>query len=223
MDDNELKNIWKMYDQKLEEARVLNLQSWALNIRCFEALQQQKMKSKLTRLALFKIVMLVLGLPWTFFLGFLFVNSLAWPKIFFAFSTGTLFFIYLFVIFEYIRHLVLINQISNSESIVRTQSKLAELQGATLRIGRILFLQTPLYSMFFYTPAWAASGDPGFWLVAVPITLLFTAGSIWLYRNISYKNAGKKWFRLLFNSPDWNYIVQSIGFIKEIEAFKQNI
>ena len=223
MDDNDLKNIWKMYEQKLEEARVLNLQSWALNIRCFETLQQQKMKSKLTRLALFKIMMLVLGVPWTFFLGFLFVNSLSWPKIFFALSTGAVFFIYLYVIFEYIRHLVLINQISNSESIVQTQLKLAELKSATLRITRILFLQAPFYTTFFYTPKWAAAGDPGFWFIGVPVTLLFTAAAIWLYRNIAYKNAGKKWFRILFNSPEWSYVVQSMGFIQEIEAFKQNV
>ena len=39
MQNIELDNIWKQYDQKLEEARLLNLQSWALTLQNFEMQQ----------------------------------------------------------------------------------------------------------------------------------------------------------------------------------------
>jgi len=223
MEDIELKNIWKEYDRRLEEARVLNLQSWALNMQCFETLQRQKMKSKLGRLALVKIIMIVLGLIWVLFVGFLIVHSLEWSKIFFVLSATAIFAITLYAVIVYIRHLVLIHEINNSESIVDTQLTLARLQSSTIHIARILFLQAPFYTTFYYTPAWIASGDKGFWLVTLPVSLLFAVASLWLYRNISWKNAHKKWFKVLFNSPEWNYVVQSVGFIKEIEDFKQNI
>jgi hypothetical protein len=47
--------------------------------------------------------------------------------------------------------------------------------------------------------------------------------SVWLYRNIRYENVNKKWFRLLFRGPEWSYVIQSMGFIREIETFKNNI
>jgi hypothetical protein len=225
MDDNELKNIWKDYDRRLEEARVLNLQSWALNLQCFEALQRRKMQSKLGRLALFKIMVIVLGLPWTALLSYLFMHSLSWPRLFFSIpvSAGALFIFNLYAIAAYIQQLVLIRRINNSESIVDTQLRLAGLQSATLRVLRILFLQMPFYTTFLYSAAWIKGWSAWFWLSSVPVTGLFVLLALWLYRNIRYENAGRKWFRFLFNGPEWNYVVQSVTFIKEIEEFKQNI
>ena len=223
MDDNELKSIWKDYDRRLEEARVLNLQSWALNLQCFETLQRQKITSKLGKLAVIKVVIAAVGIIWVLFLGFLVLHSLQWPKIFFTASVGILFLFNVYAVVEYIRHLVLIRQINNSETIVHTQLKLAELQSATLRVTRILFLQIPFYTTFYYSPQWIMSGDPGFWLITLPVTGLLTLAAIWLYRNISYRNADKKWFKMLFAGPEWNYVLQSAGFIKEIEEFKRNI
>ena len=68
MEDQELKSIWAAYDKKLEEARILNLQSWVLNLRCFEELQTHKVKSKLRALAGFKWVVIILGIAYVLFL-----------------------------------------------------------------------------------------------------------------------------------------------------------
>jgi len=225
MEDIELKNIWKEYDRRLEEARVLNLQSWALNLQCFELLQRQKMKSKLGGLARFKIAVIVVGLPWTLLTGYLFVRSLSGGLMVcsLAISAGAIFIFNLYAIAAYIRHLVLIRQINNSQSIVDTQLRLAGLQSDILQTVRILFLQAPFYTTFLYSMGWMQGWGPWFWWNSVPVTLLFVFGSVWLYRNITVENAGKKWFRILFNGPEWNYTVQAAGFIKEIEAFRQNI
>ena len=42
MDDLELNTLWKEYDRKLEESRVLNLQTWAVNRQTFEWLQAHR-------------------------------------------------------------------------------------------------------------------------------------------------------------------------------------
>ena len=62
MQNIELDNIWKQYDQKLEEARLLNLQSWALNLQNFEMQQKQKVKSKLNKLIWQKCFLIFVGI-----------------------------------------------------------------------------------------------------------------------------------------------------------------
>jgi hypothetical protein len=60
-----------------------------------------------------------------------------------------------------------------------------------------------------------------FFLITLPVSLLFLFLSIWLFRNINYKNMEKKWFRVLFGSSEWTSVVQAIKFMNEIEEFKK--
>lgn len=218
----ELQNIWKAYDQKLEEARVLNLQSWVLNFKSFEALQTQKAKSKLNALGRFKTWVIVAGILWVAFLGFLIYHSLTFSKIFFVLSAGIIAFTTLIAVIVYIQHVIWIRQIDNSETVVEVQQKAAQLQASTLQVVRILFLQMPFYTTWWFTPQMITGGDLKFWLLTIPITLLFTFLSIWLYRNINYKNAEKKWFKILFNSPEWTSVAKAIQFVREIEDYKND-
>ena len=119
----------------------------------------------------------------------------------------------------YIRQIVLINQINLSESIVDVQEELAVLKASTINIARILWLQLPFYTTFYWSSEWIHR-DLNFWFAAFPVTLLFTALAIWLYRNISYKNAEKKWFRILLGNTEWGSVIRAIKYQKEIEEFK---
>ncbi|MEJ0102393.1 MAG: hypothetical protein WDO19_07515 [Bacteroidota bacterium] len=221
MEDIELKKLWQSYDQKLEEAKVLNLQSWALNLHSFEIMQTHKAKSKLKSLQTLKLIIVFLGVVWAAFLIFLVLNSLTYQKIFFAISAGMIALFNILAIILYTRHIVLLRQINNSGNIVDTQKKLAILQTSTLNTGRVLWLQLPFYTSFFFSPAFFH--DIKAWLIAIPITVLFTLLAIWLFRNINYRNSEKKWFRILFGSPEWTSVNKAIGFIKEIEDFRKNI
>jgi hypothetical protein len=60
------------------------------------------------------------------------------------------------------------------------------------------------------------------WLVQLAITGLFTFFTVWLYKNIHIKNAHKKWFRVLFNSISWTYVIQAMDFMEEIDTFKKD-
>ena len=221
MEDLELKNLWASYERQLEQSKLLNLQSWVLNIETKESIQLMKAKSKLNRLARFKSWVAALGIVWILFLLFLIVNSLSYQKIFFVMSASLILLFNVIAVVVYIRHIILIREIDNAESVVEAQEKTSKLQASTLQIGRILFLQAPFYTTWFYSPAWIAQSDPGFWFVTLPISLFFVFISVWLYRNINYKNVNKKWFRILFNSPEWHGPVKAMLFLKEIEEFKK--
>lgn len=220
MEDAELKKMWEEYDKRIGEARILNLQSWVLNLQSFEYLQTTKAKSKLNALGRLKIRAIALGFVWVFVLLFLVVHTLHFKYIFFAVSVGMIALITLIGIIGYIRHVVLIREIDNSDSVTEVQKKIAQLQSSTLRVVRIMFLQTPFYFSFFFTPDQVLH-DPKFRMISFPIFLASTLLTIWLYRNISYKNERKKWFRVFFSSSEWTSVIKAMKFMDEIEAFKK--
>lgn len=221
MDDAQLKDIWQSYERQIEASRVLNMQSWVLNMQCFEELQRQKANCKLNRLITIKMIAVVLGIIWVLFLGFLWIHALTFSRIFFAVSVGMIILCTSIAIVVYVSHIILIRQINNSESIIDTQEKLARLQLSTINVTRILFLQAPFYCTWFITPEWIRNDWQSVAFITLPITLLFTFFSIWLFRNIKYENRNKKWFKILFNSPEWNYVLKAQEFIEDIEEFRR--
>ncbi len=221
MEDNELKNMWKEYDRKIEESKILNLQSWVLNLQAFEYIKTEKAKSKLNALSRQKKWMIALGFVWLFFLIFLIVNSLEFSKAFFIISVGCIALFTLIAIVTYIRHVILIDEIDNSESLVETQEKAAKLQSSTLQTGRILFLQTPFYSTFFWSQQMITDAPLAFWTISFPIAIFFVWLSVWLYRNISFKNVNKKWFKILFSSSEWTSVTKALQYLEEINEFKK--
>lgn len=223
MNESELKDLLESYNQKVEEARLLNLQSWVLNLQCFETLQFQKAKSRLKSLMTFKIVMVFLGVLWIMFLGYLLYHSLEWSKIFFVISVGAIIVFNMVAIIVYIQHTVLIRRVNNSENVMDTQKKIARMQMSTLRITRILFLQAPFYCTFWWSMSMISEAPLSFWLISFPICLLFAFASLWLYRNISLKNANKKWFKILFNSSEWTNLIEAESYLNEIENYKRNV
>jgi len=116
--------------------------------------------------------------------------------------------------------MALIRQIDYTDNIVETQEKLAALQASTLRTTRIMFLQTPFFSTWFWNERFIAGSGLAFWAIAVPIVLLLALGALWFYRNITLANANKKWFRRLFNGIEWSPILRAMEYLKEIEDFR---
>ncbi len=222
MEDLQLQNMWTEYNRSLEESKLLNLQSWALNLKSFETIQMHKAKSKLNRLATFKIWVIALGVAWVLFLCFLIFNTITWRGIIFNISAGAIAVITAIAIIVYIKHVVLIRQIDDSESVIETQQKLATLQSSTIRIAGILWLQMPFYATFFLTPVMLYQAA-AFWQVfTITIVGSLTFAAIWLYRNINYRNRHKKWFKIMFNSLEWTSVIKAQAFLDEIEDFKNN-
>ena len=223
MQDKELNELLIAYNHKLEEARLLNLQSWVLNLQNYTCQQKQKADTKLSQLTLQKRVLVLLGIVYGLGLLFLAVNSITYQKIFFCICTAAIGFITLYAVVVYIKQLHWIQKFNNEENIVDAQQKLVKLQNSTLSVTRILFMQTPFYCLFFVSPAMIESSPWAFIFITLPIALVFAFASLWLYRNINIKNADKKWFRILFSSSEWTHIIQSQQFLNDIEEFKKEV
>lgn len=220
MEEIEFKNIWKAYDRMIEESKVLNLQSWVLNLSCFETLQTQKAKSKLKTLILPKIVGIILGIGWILFLGFILYYTLS--QIIIAISLGMIIILTIIAMVIYMQDIITITRINISDSIVETQNKIAFLQSSTINSIRILWLQLPFYSTCYISNNLAVTGGTQYWIIQITITLLFTWLSIYLFKNISLKGSNRKWVNNFLKGYGLNRVSKALEFIKEIEEFKKD-
>jgi hypothetical protein len=214
MEDITLKNLWKAQDEKLDRTIKLNMY-------LLESLQKQKAESKLNSLARFKLWAVILGIVWVIFLGLLIYGNQL-KNIYFTVSVGMIMVFSILAVAVYIKHIVLIRQLDYTQSITATQKKLSQLQASTFNT-RFLLLQTPFYTTWFWSAEMIEGSVTKFWLIAVPITLLFTLLAIWLYKNLIPEKMHKKWVKALINStPEHTSVFKAQDFLNEIEEFKKD-
>lgn len=223
MEDDDLKNIWHEYDRRIEEAKLLNLQSVALNFHWFQDSRIQKARSKLGAAVRFKLFAVLWGVVWIIFLGVLiYGNQLR--NLYFTISLSIIILFNVTAIVVYIKHIILIRKVDYSESITDTQKRLANLQLSTFWISRILWLQMPFYCTWFWNNSWIDFSNLSFWLIAFPITLFFILLTIYLYRNINIRNIDKWWVkRLMMTGPEYKSLVEAEKFVAEIDEFKKDL
>ncbi len=220
MEEATIKKIWEDSTRQLERARVLNLQSWALNLRSFEMMQLQKAKSRLHALVPLKLFAVVAGIVWVLFLGLLvYGNRMANP--FFTISVAIIALFNLLAIVVYLRHVVWIRQISYSESVVATQEKLSRLQVSTINTVRILMLQMPFYATWFWHISWI--GTARFWLISFPAALCCAWLSYWFFKNLTLRNMDNKWVRrFMLLGPEYRNLLQAKAMMEETISFREN-
>jgi hypothetical protein len=214
MEDITLKNLWKAQDEKLDRTMKINL-------FMLESIQKQKAASKLNGLARLKLVAVILGILWSLFLSVLIYGNQL-QNIYFTVSVGMITLITVAAIAIYIKHIGLIKDIDYSQSITDTQKKLARLQASTFN-NRFILLQTPFYTTWFWSTEMIQASATKFCLIAMPITLLFTLLTIWLYKNLTPLKMHKKWVSyLLRNDPEQKPVIQAQKFLSEIEEFTKS-
>jgi cation transport ATPase len=219
MQDIELKQIWESYNQQLAKAEVLNLQSWALNTRCFETLQQQQAEKKLEKLSGFNRRAIMLGIVWIAFL-LLLVWGNCFQNPFFSLSLSAIALLTVYVTAKYVLHNILIGQVRYDTPVTDTQKQLARLQSSTFRSTAVAWWQLPFYTTWFWSSSWIQESGLSFWLIAFPITLLFTLLAFFLYRNIHAGNMHKKWVKtLMMAGPEYNHVAAAMAYLEEIDAF----
>jgi len=210
-------NLLKDYKNQKQDTWIMNVMN--LNMQLLEERQTKKAKSRLNKLAVKKVFMIILGIAWALFLAALaFFGSFV--NLFFGISMAAIAVINIIVVALYIQHVVLILRINYSNSIVETQQKLSKLQLSTLTMTRIVFLQSPFWTTFFWQPDMAFFSDWRFFLIGLPIALLLTFTSVWMFRNVNIGNKDKKWFGWLFRGAAWSPIVEAQEFMQELADFK---
>jgi hypothetical protein len=218
MEDQEMKSLWRKYDEQFAETKLLNTQAWVVNLQTIDYLQKYKSQRTLNALSRFKGFAVALGLLWAGFLAYLAYH--VWTiNLFFSVSAIAITFFTLLACAAYLRQIFLIREINMTAAVVDAQQKIETLRTSTIKTTRILMLQIPFYTTWFWHPGWIDTNLLNFCLISVPVTGLLTALSCWLYQNIRLENADKKWFRWLFASTEYTAILEARAHLRKIEEF----
>jgi hypothetical protein len=216
MEERDILALWKSYDQKLEENLLLNRKNTA-------DITGMKVQSLLASMKPIKIFTLMVGVLWVLFVDTLIINLFSIANPFFLISAGIQVLLTKFAIGIYLYQLILIHQVDVSEPIVATQSRLTRLQSSTLWVARLLFLQLPVWTTFYWNKSMLENGNIFLYIIQIAVTLAFTFLAVWLFRNIRYENRDKKWFSLIFDGVEWTPVIRSMELYREIEAFNEDV
>lgn len=215
MENIEIINLWKQYDEKLEK-------SLSLNQKIIAELQQQKFKNALRPAKNYKLVAVFIGIVYALSIAYFLYHINPIASIFIKVSIGIHLLVTLIAIAMYVRQIVMISEIDNSQNVIQMQQKLACLQTSTVNVIGLCFLQLPVFSTWNITFKMINEAPLSFWLIQMPIVALFTLAGIWLFKNVDVKNMHKKWFKIMFYGVEWSSIIKSAKFLKEIETFEKN-
>jgi len=213
MEETEIINLWKSYDKKLEE----NLR---FNRKNAEDITKIKVQSFLSSMKPIKIFIVLFSLVWVGFVDILIFNLFTVASPFFLVSAAIHVLLTKLSIGIYLYQLILIYQVDINEPVLATQEKIVRLRSTTLWISRLLFLQLPVWTTFWWNEVMLREWNVIQWLISGSVTLAFAIAAIWLFFNIKLENKDKKWFRLLFTGIEWNPLVKSMELLSQIDEYK---
>lgn len=213
MEEQDIMQLWKSYSTKLEE-------SLRLNRKNAEDITRMKVQSFLFSMRPVKIFAILVGLVWVFFADSLIINLFNIANPFFLAAAIIQVVLTKLAIGIYIYQLVLIQQADISEPVHATQHKLAQLKSSTLWVARLLFLQMPVWTFFYWNKGMLENGNMFLYIVQGIVTLSFTYAAVWLFLNIKYENRNKKWFRLIFDGKEWSPVIKSMELLNQLDEYE---
>lgn len=218
MNENELKLLWQSSYQKIED-------SLAINRKNTEDITRLKVQHFLSSMKPIKVFTLVIGITWVIGLSSLLSNLIAnhFEEVskFFLVSAIVQVLLTAITIGVYVYQLNLINKIDFSEPVLIIQEKVLKLKISTLYVTRLLFLQLPVWTTFYWNEKMFLAENWLLWIIQGIVTMSFTYVALWLFFNIKYENRNKKWFQLIFRGKEWQPILQSMELLNQIEQYQE--
>jgi len=213
----ELKKMWQATNERVEENIVLNREN-------ADDITKLKVHNFLSSMKPIKIFTLLVGILWVsigiIILGNIYINAFSEANKFFLFSATVQVLLTAIALIIYTYQLITIYQVDITEPILKTQKKLANLKISTLWVTRILFLQLPVWTTFWWNSSMLENGNWILWIIQAVVTISFTYAAVWLFFNIKYENKGKKWFQLIFNGKEWTPLMKAMELSEQLEDYK---
>jgi hypothetical protein len=217
MNELELKSMWQTANDKLAEALIINQNNTT-------DISRIKVHSILGSMKPIKIFTLLVGLLWVGVgataLSGIYINAFSDANKFFLFSATLQVLLTAISIVIYVFQLIKIYEVEISDPIVQTQNRLAQLKISTLWSARIMLLQLPLWTTFWWNESMLANWSFLQWATVLAFTVSFTLIALWLFFNIKYENRNKKWFKLIFTGKEWTPLMKSMEMLEQLDEYK---
>ncbi|GJQ31374.1 MAG: hypothetical protein HBSAPP04_02130 [Ignavibacteriaceae bacterium] len=166
-----------------------------------------------------KLFGIIAGIVWVavggLFIGNIYLNSFAEAGKFFLYSATVQIALTAIGLVVYLYQLRLIYRLDITRPVLETQLRLEKLKASTLWVTRILFLQLPLWTVFYWNDTMFSTWNSLQWLLQGSITGLVTLAAGWLFVNIKFENREKKWFKTIFSGTEWTPIVDSLELLEK--------
>lgn len=212
MDELALKQMWQSSNEKIEMYLSINKKNT-------EDIMQMKVQTLLSAIKPAKKFAIIVGIIWVLFLDSLIISLSSVASPYFLISAAVHIILTKIAIGLYLYQLILIHQVDISAPVLATQQKLTQLKSSTLLIARILLLQLPVWTTFYWNKSMFNNENIALWIVQFIVTSSFIFTAIWLFINIKYENKDKKWFKILFGGKEWSAVIKSMELLQETKQY----
>lgn len=217
MNESELKQYWAKANEQIEMSFFIS----KINT---DEINQLKVYHYISKMKGIKLFTLVCGILWvgigSAILSTIFIYQYTLANKFFLFSASFQIALTAISIICYLYQIITIYSVDITEPVLKTQEKLSRLRSSTLWVTRILFLQLPFWTTFYWNETMIENGSWLLWIIQTLVTISFTAAALWLFFNIKIENRDKKWFRLIFEGKEWTPLMKAMELSEEIKKYK---
>lgn len=220
MNELELIKLWKTDNEKAGKYPVVNR-------NYSDEMQHVTVYHFISSMKPTKFFILLTGIIWvglgTIIISHTYLNTFSEVNKFFFFSALVQVGLTAIALFIYLYQLITIYQVDITDPILKSQKKLANLKTSTLWVARVLFLQLPVWTTFWWNDILVQEWSGFQWFITGSITVSFVFASIWLFFNIKIENRNKKWFKFIFNGKEWIPLIKAMELLEQLEEYKADI
>ena len=214
MNDTDLKYLWQTGNNQI----AINQKSDKSSL---DKLTKRNVSHFLSSMKPIKIFTLLAGLLWVLGMGYvllkLTINAYDQVSLYFLYSAYFQVMLTAMAVILYIIQLSTLYSIDFNKPVVILQKTLINLKASTLNVTKILILQLPFWTTFYWNESMFKNGTLPLFILQGAVTISFTCLAIWLFFNLKYENADKWWFKLLLQGKEWEPIITSIDILNDME------
>lgn len=214
MNDTDLKYLWQTSNEQIAISQKSDKTS-------LDKLTKRNVSHFLSSMKPIKIFTLLVGLLWVFGIGYvlikLTINAYEQVSLYFLYSAYFQVMLTAMAVILYIIQLSTLYSIDFNKPVVILQKTLIKLKASTLNATRILILQLPFWTTFYWNESMFENGTLPLFIFQGAVTISFTYMAIWLFFHLKIENADKWWFKLLLQGKEWEPLITSIVILNDME------
>ena len=214
MNDTDLKYLWQAGYEQIAISQKSDKTS-------LDNLTKRNVSHFLSSMKPIKIFTLLVGLLWVFSIGYvlikLTINAYDQVSLYFLYSAYFQVMLTAMAVILYIIQLSTLYSIDFNKPVVILQKTLINLKASTLNVTRILILQLPFWTTFYWNESIFKNGTLPLFILQGAVTISFTFLSLWLFFHLKFENADKWWFKLLLQGKEWEPLITSIDILNDME------
>ena len=214
MNDTDLKYLWQTGNEQIALSQKSDKTS-------LDKLTKRNVSHFLSSMKPIKIFTLLAGLLWVLGIGYVLIKLtiIAYDQVspYFLYSAFFQVMLTAMAVILYIIQLSTLYSIDFNKPVVILQKTLINLKASTLNVTKILILQLPFWTTFYWNESMFKNGTLPLFILQGAVTISFTCLAIWLFFNLKYENSDKWWFKLLLQGKEWEPLITSIGILNDME------